>query len=145
MTGFPLRSNTQIIFSPRRARRTRRGSIGSIEFVGLFGLFGLVGLFGFVELLEFVGFVGKAESPNQHPSQAKMIRHAVPVINNSNSGMGSSFILDRIFPAGPRQRDLRHNNGGQVRFTTTPFMTGFPLRSNTHGWPGLVSFSYPQA
>ena len=94
--------------------------------------------------------VGKAESPNQHPSQAKMIRHAVPVINNSNSGMGSSFVLDkiytivrnifsprrhgerrvflfldRIYPAGPRQRDLRHNNGGQVRFTTTPFMTGF--------------------
>jgi hypothetical protein len=35
--------------------------------------------------------------------------------------------------AGPRQRDLRHsyggqvlhNTGGQVRFTTTPFMTGF--------------------
>jgi len=42
---------------------------------------------------------------------------------------------DRIYPAyicaGPRQRDLRHSYGGQVRFTTTPFMTGFPLRSNT--------------
>ena len=37
-----------------------------------------------------LGLVGKAESPNQHPSQAKMIRHAVPVINNSNSGMGGS-------------------------------------------------------
>jgi hypothetical protein len=51
------------------------------------------------------------------------------------------FFSDRIYPAcaGPRQRDLRHNTGGQVlhntggqvRFTTTPFMTGFPLRSNT--------------
>jgi hypothetical protein len=49
--------------------------------------------------------------------------------------------LDRISRngppcAGPRQRDLRHDYGGQVRFTTTPFMTGFPLRPNTHGFVG---------
>ena len=31
---------------------------------------------------------------------------------------------------GPRQRDLR--------FASTPFMTGFPLRSNTHGLSGLL-------
>jgi len=38
------------------------------------------------------------------------------------------------FPRGatePRQRDLRHNTGGQVRSASTPFMTGFPVCSNT--------------
>jgi hypothetical protein len=30
-----------------------------------------------------------------------------------------------LYFTGPRWRDLRHNTGGQVRFTTVPFMTGF--------------------
>jgi len=46
---------------------------------------------------------------------------------------------------GPRQRELRHNNGGQVRFTSTPFMTGFPLRFNRHGSSGLLFTTNPPA